>query len=354
MTHNDLKEAYPTISKECHNALAVAVDKLQETPSRRIRWSLILTVMLCIMLLLAGAALAATQLGILQFGRLKAAAGDYSLPDVEQLVSVDLAEKTINGVTIKVKEAYFDGRVLELLYAVSASQKTAGDAAAAADALLSNAGIDLQTSHGYITIDGRRVSLRSMDFQAGNVPCEYEYLVDSDLQYDDPSTGETKMLHPEKVINIAITTTGNAADALSFSLPVPEENKWSLRLPPPAQVNECTLTFTDLHFSPINAYVEYAVQVPAAIVPKAEGDDNGLALFDLQDRFCSMGIESEKGESLGMGKAGGIRECRTLENGDLWILYYDEYTAVDRYPQTIYLSVDNVLIPISMEAARQE
>jgi len=217
---------------------------------------------------------------------------------------------------------------------------------------LDNAWNDLQLSHGYININGQQVSLRSYDFQPGDEPGEYQYLVDSDLEYEVGTTGEKKILMPRDTMEISIGIVGYPKeDAISFTLLVPEEGQWSLPLPPPTQVNGCTLTFTDLHFSPINAYIEYTVQVPVAMTPEGSPDDigdAGLAFFDLEGRFCSMGLMDDKGEHLGMGKAGGIRDCRRLENGDLWVVYYDEYTAIDKYPNTIYLSVDGAMVPIPM------
>lgn len=359
MKIEDMQKAYSPIPQECHDALWMAVSSVQEKSGGRRRLSFALVVILCLLLVLAGAALALTQFGILNFGRLKAASNNYSQTDVESLVSVNLAEKTLGGVTVKVKEAYFDGRVLEILYSVSSSQQGAGSGMyqemeeGAGDALLSSAGIDLQTTHGYININGQQVSLRSMDFQPGDTPGEYQYLVDSDLEYEIGTTGEMKILKPKDTMEISIDIVGYPKeDAITFTLPVPEEGKWSLPLPPPTQINGCTLTFADLHFSPINTYIEYKVQIPAAMTPKGSLDDTGdagLALFDLQDRFCSMGLMDGQGNRLGMGKDGGIRDCRRLDNGDLWIVYYDEYTARSKYPDTIYLFVDGMMVPIPME-----
>lgn len=65
-----------------------------------------------------------------------------------------------------------------------------------------------------------------------------------------------------------------------------------------------------------------------------------------------MGLADEKGEQLpGLGKAGGSRECRRLDNGDLWTVYYVEYTANGEYPNTIYLYVDGAMVPIPMGAS---
>jgi hypothetical protein len=189
-----------------------------------------------------------------------------------------------------------------------------------------------------------------------DTPSEYQYLVDSDLEYEDGITGEMKILKPKDTMEISIDIIGYPKeDALSFTLPVPEKEKWALPLPPPTQVNGCTLTFTDLHFSPINTYIEYAVQMPASMVPDwvlEDTEEAGLALFDLQGRFCPMGLVDEKGEQLpGIGKAGGSRECCRLDNGDLWTVYYVEYSANGEYPDTIYLSVDEAMVPIPMGAS---
>ncbi len=358
MKREDLQKAYPVIPQECHDALWMAAGSIREKTGGRRRWSFILAAILCLMLVLAGAALAVTQLGILNFGHLKAASNNYSLPDVEPLVSVDLAEKTIKRVKVKIKEAYYDGRVLEILLSISSlaqdsSDRTYKNVYEGSNWELDNAWDDLQLSHGYININGQRVSLRTMDFQPGDTSGEYQYLVDSALEYEDGITGETMILKPKETMEISIDIDGYPKeDAISFTLPVPEEGKWSLPLPPSTQVNGCTVTFTDLHFSPINTYIEYAVQMPASMVPEGVLEDTaeaGLVLFDLQGRFCPMGLVDENGEQLpGVGKSGGSRECRLLDNGDLWTVYYVEYTANGKYPDTIYLSVDGALVPIPL------
>ena len=353
----DLKNAYPSIPQECHDALTAATGSISETSGGRRSWSFVLAVILCLLLLLAGAAIALEQFGILNFGRLKAVSGNYSMPEVASLVSVNPAERTHKGVKIKIKEAYFDGRVLEVLLSLctvkqSTNNGTYQQAYEGSNWSLDSAWSSLEVSHGYIHINGQRVNIRSSAFQPGDTSGEYQYMVDSDLEYEVGITGEKKMLRPKGTVEVAIEIMGYPIeDAISFTLPVPDTGKWSLPLPPPAQVNGCTVTFTDLHFSPINAYIEYSVQVPATMVPNEKSDDSGLALFDLQDRFCPMGLTDDKGESLGMGKAGGIRECRKLTNGDLWIVYYNEYTASATYPGSIYLSIGGISVPIPMNSA---
>jgi hypothetical protein len=359
MKMEELQKAYPAIPPECHDALWMAACSIQEKKGGRRRLSFALVVILCLLLVLAGAALAFTQFGILNFGRLKAASNNYSLPEVESLVSVGLAEKTLKRVKVEVKEAYYDGRVLEILLSISSlaqgsSDRMYKDVYEGSNWELDNAWNDLQLSHGYININGQQMNIRSSDFQPGDTSGEYQYLVDSALEYEVGTTGEMKILRPKGSMEVSIDIVGYPKeDAITFTLPVPEESKWSLPLPPPIQVNGCTLTFTDLHFSPINTYIEYAVQMPASMVPEGALEDAGeadLALFDLQGRFCPMGLVDEKGEQLpGIGKAGGSRECRRLDNGDLWTVYYVEYSANGEYPDTIYLSVDGAMVPIHME-----
>ncbi len=362
MKLNDLKNAYPAIPRECHEALIGTSANLSEKAARP-RRVLTLVALLGLLPLLAGAALAAvTHLGILNFDR----DPRYdSLPaEAQALVAADLAEKTLSGVKLRVKEAYYDGRVLQILFSAAPLKPPEGtglsadaNAAAAAQALLIRAGLDLQFYHGTINVNGQQVRLWGYDYRAGEAPGEYEYLVDSILEYggerlDGAVLNTYKFLRPQGSLDISIDIndlTGNKLDAFSFTLPAPDERKWIRPLPPPYQVNGCTVTFTDLHFSPVNAFFGYTVLVPEDIAPEGPVDWSNDKFLDLDFRFCPMGLTNEAGEDLSRGESGGIRHFIRLDNGDLEIDYYIEYSANGKYADTIYLSVDGVLLPIPIK-----
>jgi hypothetical protein len=320
---------------------------------------LFLRVVLTVLLLLSigiAAVAAMQQIGVLHFTQSYMNEAFYvTLPEANDLVQKDLAVIERPGVVVRVEEAAYDGRILQIMYSITRRNTTMPFDKQAVEN--GDYAYDIQANGNmgacdWLVVNGTNVELISCAATAGEENGQLLYYVESNLE----PPGGANQLQPtgEMTIGLPIQSGGKEGpvvpDGLTFTMNVGDAAaRYSLSLPKPMEVRGCRIQFTDLHFSPIQVSMKYNIIIPVETAAgKSESD-----LDPLIRSFSNSRLENDRGERLGSGKEGTYKsEPVVLGNGDLMVEVYDRYTPSDQYTKIIYLSTEGGdKIPIQMVPA---
>lgn len=266
--------------------LAEVTEAAQPRPSKRGRR---LRIALALALLCTAAALALTQSGLLGF-RLGYMRADhyFTLPGAQQLVHRLEARAQFPGWQAELKELLYDGRWLQLLFAIRDEAKEQpftleerqkienGDTDAfyalmrAADAYPST-----ETS-GSLLINGQQVNIHSSSLSVGTAPGEYLLLVESALEPTAAAEEDLPLrLAGAAEISLPFTNSqGVQVAALSGRFDAGDAaHRYQLALPEVASGPGFDIVFDDLFASPATVVLAYRQYTPAV-----EGEDAAQSL----------------------------------------------------------------------------
>ena len=330
--------------------------KGEKIMKKKLSFSLALAFLLALALI--GTALAVmNDIGVLNFGAPYRDEDSYfTLPGAEELVQKDLAELEINGILLKVEEAAYDGRLLQVMLSITDPNAGEGEACsweeaeAQHSALLQKAGVFFAyEGNGTILADNQAINLRSMAYSPGKQPKQVLCWVDSAMELFNGDNGVYQPSGNTMKLSIQISSaeSGKAIGALDFSLDIQNSNgRWALELPQASQVNGRLLTFTDLYFSPINVGVAFDMLIPAAsMTPDEKKMSEGELIwhFTYTDAILMNGRDEKLGPEKDSSTGGEL-----LENGDFLLHVSLSFAPSDKYEQVNYLVLDGVKVPIPL------
>ncbi len=363
-----LEKAFPDTPAAFHDRLLAAEADLKKEKKTMNGKMVLRMALVCLLVLsLAGGALAAVHhYGVFNF-RPNWESHYFTLPGAEDMIHYDLAEVKTGKLTWKVKEAAYDGRVLRVLYSVQDTDMdaplTGDDPFAAYYNMYQKYGVDLEADGcGELLVNDVPVNMESMDARFSEENGEIEFWFDCRLE----GYHGIKLL-PEGEIAVSMpfhfqTEEAKAsaeADALSFTMDVGDAvTRYALALPAPYDLgNGATLTFTDLHFSPVTVFMDAAITFsPERNIQPPEDDLDAetwmtflesipeyVALFDLR-------LENADGEILGEPRDGFIGH-NVDEAGVFSLIFRYENTPSEKYTDVNYLCAEEWKAPVPMKYA---
>ena len=308
-----------------------------------------------LVLLFGVTAVAALQnMGVLHFTQSYMNEAVYAtLPEASGLVKKNLAEIDRPTVTVRVEEAAYDGRVLQIMYSITRKDATTPfdkQAAENGDYAYDTKANGSFGACDWLEINGQKVNLVMIATSAGEENGQLLYYVESSLEPFDSAA----QLRPTGKMTVGLPIewkeTGAAVpEGLTFAMDIGDTAAYDVRLPEPIEARGCLVQFTDLHFSPIQVSIMYTV-----IFPKAMADGKTDEELDALIRGFAHGrLENEQGTRLGTGKEGTYHSGpNVLENGGLEVEVYDRYTPSAAYTPVVYLVTEGGdRLPIPMEPA---
>ena len=349
-----LEKAFPPLpqamDKRIRNTLVIATN----APARSVRRVFPHAVLAALLLLLIGAsAVAALQItGVLHFTQSNMMEAIYeTLPEAAGLVKKNLAKIDRPDVTVRVEEAVYDGRMLQIMYSVTRKnasspidEKSAEHGGDAYD-LLANGGFG---PCDWLEVEGQKVNLVMGATSAGDENGQLLYYVESNL---DPMSSAAQLRPKGKItVGLPIEWLESGAvvpDGMTFTMNIGDTAAYDVNLPEPIMVRGCQVSFTDLHFSPIQVSILYTVTLPKALTEGKTDED----LDTLIRSFAHSRLENEQGVRLGTSKEGTYYAGpKVLSNGDLSVEVYQRYTPGKKYTPVVYLVTEGGdKIPIPME-----
>lgn len=281
-----------------HQRVEKSLERVMATaPARRPRRPLRLAVAL--LLLLSLGALAVTQSGLFSFRVSYLREGWYfTLPGAERLTHRLEAVRRFPGWRAELRELRYDGRWLQLLYAIidesakepftkqqkhdiehgalNRHQELYGQAAA----------YPSTETNGSLLIDGRQVNIHSQHATAGGAPGEYLFVVDSELELSARPAGGLPQLRLEGTHTLALPFTdaqGVQVAELSARFDAGDAaTRYALRLPDAAAFEGGELRFHDLFASPVTLVLDYSYLESAPPPGQAEARLPALQPVDAQ------------------------------------------------------------------------
>jgi hypothetical protein len=315
--------------------------------------------LLAALLLLAigmAAVAAMQQMGVLHFTQSYMNEAVYdTLPEANELVHKDLAVVERPDVIVRVEEAAYDGRTLQIMYSITRRNATAPfdkQAVENGDYVYDIHDNGNMGGCDWLVVNGVNVELLLIETSAGEENGQLLFYLESNLE----PPGGAKPLRPtgKMTVGLPIQPGGKEGpvvpDGLTFTMDVGDATtRYSLKLPEPVEVRGCRIQFSDLHFSPIQVSMTYTITIPASMAAGKTAPE----LDTLIGSFANGILENDRGEQLGHGKYGPSGgPINRMENGDLVVEANERFTPSSQYTPVIYLVTrGGDRLPIPMEQA---
>ena len=354
-----LEKAFPDTPSLFHDRMA---DVKEGKTGHQRRLGKIALVCALALMVCGGAVAAMTHYGVFNFN--PGFSDDYyfTLPGAEKMIHYNLAEEKTGGLTWKVKEAAYDGRVLRVLYSVTAPGMEItedGIDGALAD-MHRKYGVSLECEGtGEIFVNGQGVNLSTTDYKPGQNPGEIEGWFDCKMEgyetdgYVKPQ-GEITVSMPFRYDNDDLKAQNPAG--LEFTMDAGDAaDSYVLALPEPCTLDTgAVAVFTDLHFSPVTVFMDVEITLPKGREESLPRDQQSLAFLDALEAipeyqvFWEARMENEKGEALGAVRDGEAAH-RFDGQGRLVLVNHYEFAPSDQYTAVNYLCLgDTWKLPIPM------
>lgn len=296
----------------------------------------------------------------------------YPLPEAEDLVQKDLADVQIGSLEWQVDEAVFDGRILRILFSVRDVNGTPVQTPAPEKLLRGGSAGEIMfrdlcqreqmnlklIGNGEVLVDGRPCFIQYMEFLPGDDPCVVVGWVDCRMEGLDDDAGEIRRYLPEGYMVVEMPfgydreKNETDPDSLAFVLKAGDAaSRYAVPLPAPCTLDSgAVFAFEDLHFSPVQVYMDYTVTVP----PERTGDLP-------EDEFLLMDAAESRPEFQARPRLMNARdevlgERREMhygvhvgDDGSLVLSVHVEFTPSDRYTDTVYLVSDTWKVPIPLK-----
>lgn len=276
-----LRDERPQPPPGFHQHTELVLQQLQADGSGRRRLARRpLRLAVALLLVLCLGALAAVQSGLLSFrvGYMRDS-WYFTLPGAAQLTHRLEAVQRFPGWRAELRELLYDGRVLQLLYAVIDEGAQApftpeqradienGAHSRPYELYQEAAAYPSTETNGSLLVDGRQVNILSQHLTAGQAPGEYLFVVDSELELsarpaeglprlrlEGPHTLALPFTNAQGVQVAELSARFDAGDAAA---------RYALKLPDPIALEGGSIHFHDLFASPANVLLDYSYLAPA-------------------------------------------------------------------------------------------